>query len=394
MGERRLLIIDDERAFADLIARVAGEAGYAVEVADSAVAFLHRLDRWKPSLLVVDLQMPDVDGVQLLRMLAERRECCPIILASGMDRRTLQSARRLAMERGLTIAGMVQKPARVTVLRELLQSQTSVAADEIGVDRLAEAIRNDELRVMYQPVVDIRTRAMTGVEALARWMPRDGLKVPPEHFIALAEESGLIVGLTERILDKVLAQAVVWHRSGRSLRVALNLSVNCLQALDFPDRLAERCRLAGVPAEMLRLELTETATMRYADRMMDILTRLRLKGFEISLDDFGVGYSSLKLLHRLPVSELKIDRSFVADMAADRDSAVIAKTIIDLARNLDLSVVAEGIEDESTLRMLEDFGCDYGQGYFFSPPADAERIDALASSPTWTLPSAPGNLDG
>lgn len=378
MSAKRVLIVDDERSFAELVAHVAADAGFDVEITGTADGFLDQYERWAPSLLIVDLQMPDVDGIQLLRLLAMRSVDCPIVLVSGFDRRTLQSARRLAVAQGLAVVGALQKPVRVADLRELLRAQSAAdCAIEVSSEHLSKAIENDELSVLYQPVVDIRTRAMVGVEALARWMPRSGLPVPPEKFIALAEENGLIVSLTDLILDKVLAQIAAWRCAKRSWQTAVNLSIACLQDPEYPDKLAERCRLADVPTGLLRLELTETATMRDAVRMTEILTRLRLKGFQLSLDDFGTGYSSLKLLQRLPVTEIKIDRSFVTDMVTERDSAVIARTIVGMAHNLDLSVVAEGIEDEATLRMLDEFGCDLGQGYLFSRPVTADEIDAM-----------------
>lgn len=394
MAPNRLLIVDDERPFADLVARVATEMGFEVAVAGTPAEFLQELARWQPSLLVVDLQMPDMDGIQLLRQLAEQAVRCPIVLASGFDRRTLLSARRLAVTQGLTVAGTVHKPVRIAELRGLLQSLAAPteAVDEFSPESLSAAIENNELCVLYQPIVDMRTRTMIGVEALARWTPQSGLPIPPQRFISVAEESGLIVRLTDRILEKVIAQAAAWHRSGAGLQTSVNLSVTCLHDLEYPDRLAERCRKAALPTEMLRLELTETATMQNAVRMLDVLTRVRLKGFELSLDDFGTGYSSLKLLQRLPVTEIKIDRSFVADMVTDGDSAVIVKTIVDMAHNLDLSVVAEGIEDEATLRMLEGFGCDLGQGYLFSRPAEADQIDAMAAAGAWTRPPTPGDV--
>lgn len=376
MGANRLLIVDDERPFGELVARIAVDAGFEARATGNAADFLKTLGHWKPSLLLIDLQMPDVDGIQLLRQMAEQGVTCRIVLASGLDSRTLLAARRLAAGQGLEVVGVLHKPARADDLRRLFLSLTTPTetVGEVTAQRLSEAIEKDELSVLYQPIVDIRTRTMAGVEALARWTPSSGLPITPHRFIAVAEESGLITGLTDRILEKTIAQAAAWRQSGREVKVAVNLSVACLDDLEYPDKLADRCRRAGLPTELLRLELTETATMQNAVRMMDVLTRIRLKGFALSLDDFGVGYSSLALLQRLPVTEIKIDRSFIAEMATARDLAVIAKTVIDMAHNLDLSVVAEGIENEATRRLLDEFGCDLGQGYLFSPPVTAEEI--------------------
>lgn len=371
-----LLIVDDDRDFSIFVAKVASDVGFAVGVATSGDACLGELQRRPRDVLFIDLQMPDMDGVQLMRRLALQGCKSRLLLASGIDPRTLASARRLAIELGLDVVATVQKPVRLTEIRGLLTSLNAMpqADDEPSERALANAIDKQALTLAYQPMIDLRSKRVVGVEALARWTLASGLPVPPDRFIAIAETSGLIDRLTHHVLDQAVRQAAVWAADGLDLRVAVNLSVASLHDLEFPDKLADRCADACLSPDRIRLELTETATMQSSLPMMDILTRIRLKGFELSLDDFGVGYSSLKQLLRLPFNELKIDRSFIGELQKTSESAVITKTIVDMTHNLGMTVVAEGIEDGAALELLDEYGCDCGQGYFFCRPVRGEEI--------------------
>jgi len=231
---------------------------------------------------------------------------------------------------------------------------------------LRQAIDLGDLLVHYQPQIDVRTGSLTAVEALVRWPhPTRGL-LAPDEFIPLAERTRLIQPLSRWILAAALRQCATWRAAGLDVPVSVNLSVYDLRDHDLPELIDEALAKHGMPAERLRIEITESSLMANPPRAREILARLRARGVQVSIDDFGIGYSSLAYLKNLPVDELKIDRSFVHEMAVDPGSRAIVRAIIDLAEVLGLRVVAEGVEDEATLATLAALGCDVAQGYYFS----------------------------
>jgi len=243
------------------------------------------------------------------------------------------------------------------------------------IGALRQAIAANELTLYYQPKVNLKTGLTSSVEALARWQhPIHGL-VPPDQFITLAEQTGLINALTAWALETAVRQCRVWLQSGLSLSVAVNLSSWNLRDVTLPETIMSLLTRYSVPSQLLRVELTESAIMTDTDRALDILHRLSALGIHISVDDFGTGYSSLAYLKRLPVDELKIDRSFVQHMLEVEADATIVRSTIMLAHNLGLHVVAEGVEDEATLNLLADFECDFAQGYYMSCPLSAVELE-------------------
>ncbi len=245
---------------------------------------------------------------------------------------------------------------------------------------LAHAIANDELRLEYQPKVDLMTGAVTGVEALVRWHHPTRGRLAPDTFVPLAEQTGQIGALTRWVMRTAVAQWHGWHARGLDISIAVNFSGRNLDEIAFPDVLEALCRGSDVACGQFVIEITETATASDEVKMMDIATRLRLKGFRISIDDFGTGYSSLVQLQRLPFSEMKIDKSFVIQCATSRESLVIVKSIIDLAHNLNLKVVAEGVETLEALELLRRLGCDLAQGYYVGRPMGGERLPGWVSA--------------
>ena len=218
--------------------------------------------------------------------------------------------------------------------------------------------------------------AVIGAEALIRWPhPTEGL-VPPDEFIPIAERTGLIGPLTDFVLDTALAQCRHWHQVGWDLSIAVNLSARSLLDPELVDRINHALRRSGVPPSKLVLEITETSVMAEPDRALHVLDQLAALGITLAIDDFGTGYSSLTYLKRLPVSEVKIDKSFVLNMHDDENDAVIVRSTVDLARNLGLRTIAEGVETTAAWNTLRTIGCDIAQGYLISRPLPAERFDA------------------
>ncbi|HEC13305.1 MAG TPA: EAL domain-containing protein [Acidiferrobacteraceae bacterium] len=239
---------------------------------------------------------------------------------------------------------------------------------------LRQAIEGNQLTVYYQPKLDLKgdTRA---AEALVRWQhPEKGL-IPPDDFIATAEKTGLIESLTVAVLDEAISHCFKWCQTGQTMKIAVNLSPRNLQDPQLPETIANILSTHDMEPSFLQLELTESAIFSDPSRALRVLNRIDEMGVQISIDDFGTGYSSLAQLRDLPVSEIKIDRSFVMDMRTNKKHAAIVRTTIDLARNLGLTVVAEGVEDAKTLDILRRLGCDMAQGYYISPPIPAADFE-------------------
>jgi diguanylate cyclase (GGDEF)-like protein len=250
------------------------------------------------------------------------------------------------------------------------------------VSDLRRALDADELTVHFQPKVALTDNGLIGVECLVRWRhPEQGL-VAPDDFIPVAEHAGLIIPITRVVLRAALKQVAAWAASGRELEVAVNLSARCLADLEFPSEVEALLAEFGVPPQWLTLEITEGGMVGDAERPLPALHRLHQLGIRLSLDDFGTGHSSLSYLRRLPVDEVKIDKTFVLGMATDAGDLAIVRSIVDLSRNLGHSVVAEGVETEMTLRLLREMGCDAAQGFYFSRPLPVERIDAWMAART------------
>ena len=267
----------------------------------------------------------------------------------------------------------------------------AVYADELDVDNprrvallgeLRRAIEQDKLELHYQPKVDLRTSEVVSVEALMRWVHPAFGRVSPSEFIALAEGSRLIRPLTQWSINRAARDLEQWQKDGLALGMAINFSARALDDPDLPALLAQPMTVLSKHPERITLEVTESSIMEDPRRTIEILKRLKAMKFRLSIDDFGTGYSSLAYLSKLPVSEMKIDKSFVMNMTQNRDDRTIVKATIDLGHNLGLSVVAEGVETEEDMRLLKADGCDIAQGYYISAPlANADFLAWLRDSP-------------
>jgi EAL domain-containing protein (putative c-di-GMP-specific phosphodiesterase class I) len=375
---RRVLILDDDEAIGATIAMIARGAGLDAVAFRDPAAFLDAIDRKTPSHIVLDLVMPGIDGIEILRRLAAAGCPAAVIIISGLGPRVLDAARRLAQQQGLNLVGVMPKPFTVADMRGLFTGGTrhvgfalppSAMAPEIGHGALRQALAEGEVSVVFQPKIACATGAAVGFEALAQWCRPDGRRIPTESFVALAERSDLIGPLTEQVVDTALA----WLGNGvpRAMTLAINFSPLSLDDMSTVGALVARCDAHGIEPHRLVLEMTESAAMRDPVATLGVLTRLRVRGFRVSIDDFGIGYSSIAHLARLPFSELKIDRSFVRGIATGSENRSIARAMVGLGHSLGLTVAAEGVEDAATLAFLAEIGCDHAQGYFIAPPLDA-----------------------
>ncbi|MEX0852796.1 MAG: EAL domain-containing response regulator [Bauldia sp.] len=379
-----LLIVDDEPGIADLISEVAEAIGFSISVAHDGNAFHEAYRRLEPQVIFLDLKLPGYDGVELLRFLGEQRSTATIFIASGSDPRTVAAARTVGKQYDLDMGRSLAKPLTVEDIEAALTSHIKLGM-RVRAEDVRRAIGNDEIQVHFQPKVDLLETTgtrMTGVEALARWALPDGGWVFPDQFIPVARDAGLMHELTGVVAEKAFRAARSWLDHGLDLAVSINLDGTMLDDRSLPDTLSNMAAKHGVPQSRITLEITESAAMAAPVATMDILTRFRLKDFNVSLDDFGTGYSSLVQLYRLPFNELKIDKSFVMDIGVNSEAEIIVEILALLGKKLGLKVCAEGIENGVMLKHVQNSGCDLGQGYLFSKPVEAEMITVLARR--WT----------
>jgi EAL domain-containing protein (putative c-di-GMP-specific phosphodiesterase class I) len=386
----KILVLDDEPFMLKLLVRMLENLGLTkVSTCDNGHIALEMISSQNdsPELILLDINMPKMDGIEFVRRLVEWRYSGSIILVSGEDERTRQAAEKLARAHKITVLGHLQKPVSPEGLGELIgkwepakQAAPRVAGKTYSADEVREAIANGELVNYYQPKVATVTGHVKGVETLVRWRhPRDGL-VFPDQFIAVAEANGLIDDLTRVVLTDALAQARLWQDAGLLLHVAINLSMDSLVSLDFLDLIVGIVSQAGVPPQIVELEVTETRLMEDLRIPLELLSRLRLKRFRLSIDDFGIGNSTLAQLRDLPFDELKIDQSFVHGACSNAKLRAMFDSCFGLAKQLGMSVVAEGVEDQADWDFVCKAGCDIAQGYFIARPMPAADIPAWIQS--------------
>ncbi len=387
----RVLVIDDEEDICETISEIAAARGFEVDSISDPAKVADKLVLFKPDVILLDLMMPGTDGVELLRLLVDKVKSAKICLMSGSDARVLNSARRLGSAHGLDVIATFEKPIDMTLLRSTLdQFSAGDNKSVVGMD-IAQALALGQLILYYQPVIEIASRRVKGAEALIRWAhPTRGI-LPPSEFLDEIVKEGLMQPMTEHVLNTAIHQIAKWHHAGENLTVSVNVTASSLLELSLPDHIAELCVQHQVPAERLILEVTETEAMQDVTRTMDVLLRMRIRNIGVSIDDFGTGHSSLRELQRMPFSEMKIDRSFVLDMANNRDYTVIVNSIIDLGHNLGLKVVAEGVEDVRIWRMLAERNCDYAQGFYMAKPMPPEEFNRWLTSWRATSPTPEPN---
>lgn len=402
----RILVVDDEPFMLKLLVRMLSNLGYSqVTPCDGGVMALEWMSGLDgpPDVIVCDLRMPEMDGVEFMRKLAERGIACNVILISGEDRRVLRAVRELVQTSCITVLGYLQKPFEPESLTRLLGSvptpiRTAHAPGQLKIyspDEVRDAIAGDQFVNFYQPQVVVATEEVAGAESLVRWRhPTDGL-VCPAQFVGVAEEHGLIDDLTAVVLRNALAESRALQNAGLSLRVSINISSKNLESLDFPDFVFTHATFAGVAPQNIALEVTESQLMQDPRVSLEILMRLRLKGFCLSIDDFGTGHSSLAQLRDVPFHEMKVDKRFVHGACSDETSRAIYDVSLNLAGQLGMTVVAEGIEDQRDWDFVCGTGCDLAQGYHIANPMPGEALigwikSYYQSHPSFSIPGPRG----
>lgn len=385
LADRRILILDDDHELREFLTLISESQGFETLAVATFVELQKAVGDFQPDMIILDLSLDDADGVEVLRYLGVLESSAAVLLISSFEERLLKSALNLGRSFGLNMLGNLQKPLKPGDVRAELSKLPERSAT-VRENDLSSAISDRLLSLHFQPKVSIKTGKVLSAEALVRWKDPERGTIMPDLFIALAERSGLIEPLTEIVLDLALKEATRWRDEGLDIAVAVNLSAASLTDLEFPTKVSNLLQATQLNPSRLILEVTETTAMTDARITMDILTRLRIKGVNVSLDDFGTGYSSLVELHRMPFSELKIDRSFVMDSGSDSDARIIVEAILSLAQALGLKVVAEGVETKAHWDMLAALNCDMAQGYYMSKPLPAD--DFLAWVKNWHMEPA------
>ena len=352
---------------------------------------LAMLDRHgEVELVLSDLEMPRLDGVAFIGELAARGFRPRVVIVSSQEAEVLRTVRLMAESYGLTLPGIIPKPldrealTRLLVEAPLLKSGGSRAEvrperRDPGLADIRRGIAADEFHCFFQPQVTLQGALFRGVEALVRWRhPEFGL-LGPAAFLPQAEsEEGLMTELTMRILERVAGHWHAWNRRGLRLDISVNLSAKSLGVQGFADHLMETIGKLELAPKSLVFEITESASAANVGHLLANLARLRMRGFKLSIDDFGTGFATFEQLERIPFTELKIDQSITLKLPAEARPMAMARRMIQLAQDLNLTVVAEGIETMAAWRAVRDLGCEIGQGYFIARPMPGEQIPEWA----------------
>jgi EAL domain-containing protein (putative c-di-GMP-specific phosphodiesterase class I) len=377
----RVLVLDADSGVVESIAEIARGLDYSVASTTRSGDFISLFDAFRPTLLILQPESRAEGVLDVVARLGARGCKAPIVLLGAVDDAVVASAEALGASLGLSMQGRLSKPLAMKDLSAKLiasrkQDRALDAAD------LERGIAAGEVAPYYQPKASLKRNGWTidGVEALARWHhPRLGV-VMPDEFMPLAERTGLIGALTNRVLDIALKQVREWNGAGLKLSCAVNLPPALVMDPTFPERVAALLEQHGLDGDRLVLEITETAMMQNPTTTMDVLTRLRVRRVGLALDDFGTGYSSLTQLHQMPFDEMKIDKSLVTNVPHSREANTMVGSLIELGHNLGLEICAEGVENKEALDMLAVLRCDRCQGYVISRAVPAREIGKVVTN--------------
>jgi EAL domain-containing protein (putative c-di-GMP-specific phosphodiesterase class I)/ActR/RegA family two-component response regulator len=392
----RLLILEDDSAVGRVIHTVATAGGHEALVITQPDRFFRAIEEWQPTHIMLDLVLPDMDGIQILTELGARTCAVAIIITSGVGARVLDAALHAAHEHGLNIVGLLAKPFSPAALLALLAkrpgspgqleagSAAADAAPQFTEAQVRAAMDHEEFKVQYQPKVGCSNGRLAGFEALVRWRRPKRRTLMPDEFIPFAEKHALIDDLTAIVLDQALAwfgprfvdtQAASYlsplHVGTAEISLSINLSASSLRDMRLVDRIMAACLRHRVPATRVILELTANSPLE-SRVARELLTGMRVNGFQLSFD--GMGQPPIQQLVLMAFTEIKVDKTFVIAACESSDARAVVKSMVDLARSLGVKSVANGVEDAGTLTLLREMGCDFAQGYWIGRPMGGSAI--------------------
>lgn len=337
-------------------------------------------------VIVTDIEMPGMDGMAFIRRLGEAKVRASLIITSGLERSLLETVETMSGAYGMRLLGTIEKPPSAERFAELIAKHwqmrpnpenTQQDAAMFTLEQVMEGLHAEQFEPYYQPKIDLKTNRVKGAEALARWRHPNGGIVLPYAFVSLLEDAGQISELTWIMLAKSAQDCRNWREAGFDLNVSVNISVKLLEDPAIADAITWQVVHQGLDPKHMILEITESAAMSSVGHVLENLIRLRMKGFGLSIDDYGTGYSSMQQLTRVPFTELKIDQSFVLHAAHQESSRMVLESSLEMARKLGVTSVAEGAETSQDWNLLRECGCDLAQGFFIAKPMSA------AAFPEW-----------
>ena len=382
LSEIRFLVVDDHAFQRSMLVRMLKRLGVVnIEEAADGSAALKVCDSTPIDIIICDLDMPGMDGMAFIRHVGESGINASMILSSALDRSLVASVGTMTRAYGIHLLGTIEKPTTPQRLQELLGLYRVPAAHKVGVaaptfslDEICAGLAAGQFEPFFQPKVDIASGRLKGVEALARWRhPEQGV-VAPQSFIETLEGSGLIDELSWQMIEQSARWGREWRTADLDISVSVNISLSSLNKASFADRIAGLVESQKLDPRHMILEVTESTAMTNVGQALENLARLRIKGFGLSIDDYGTGYSSMQQLTRVSFTELKIDQSFVTDAVANETCRVVLETSLDMAKKLRLCSVAEGVETEADWAMLQASSCNLAQGFLIGRPMEGKDL--------------------
>jgi EAL domain-containing protein (putative c-di-GMP-specific phosphodiesterase class I) len=390
------LVVEEDDFQRRTVARMLRSLGIpeVQEAADGQQALSLMQDKHCVNLVVCGLDMPQMDGMEFIRHLGEVDRNVSVIIASAQEKTLLDSVAKMASAYDIRVLGTIEKPVSLHVLTELIalheppcsqRAQESERTPHFSLEEILHGVQAKQFETFFQPKVDLASGRVLGAEALARWRHPEHGAIAPYAFIAALEESGEIWQLTLQMLQKAALACSAWRKRDPEFTVSVNLSPVTLSNTNQADRITETVRSAGLDPLHMVLEITETAAMTEVAHALENLARLRINGFGLSVDDYGTGFSHLQQLMRMPITELKIDRSFVKNCSTNPSSFAIVESSVQMAQRMNLKCVAEGVETQADWDALKATSCDFAQGYFFGGPMDDKSIQTYFATDRTTI---------